>query len=138
MDQLAQQADYWNGRAWKQRTLGLGAFSVGLGLAELLAPRVVARWIGVSESAIAARVLRGLGIREIANGVCLFVRPSSSVWLWSRVIGDLMDLALLGEEFRLPRTKHARLAAAVAAVLGVTAVDALSAVQLSRGHGIES
>jgi len=120
--------------AYKQRkrSVGLGVFSVGLGLAEFLAPRTVARWIGVSDSKNARTVLRGLGIREIANGIGLLARPKSAVWLWSRVVGDLMDLVLLGEELLSPRTQHARVAGAAAAVLGVTAVDTLSATRLAR------
>lgn len=117
---------------FESRTLGLGLFSIGLGLAEVLAPRGLAQLIGVKTSRQSCRVLQALGMREIANGVGLLVRPKSAVWLWARVAGDVMDLGLLGDTLFSARTQHARLAGAAAAVLGVTAVDAVSAARHSR------
>ncbi|HMA94071.1 MAG TPA: SRPBCC family protein [Polyangiaceae bacterium] len=114
------------------RTVGLGLFSLGLGLAEVLAPQSLARLIGVKTSRQSCRVLQALGAREIANGIGLLVRPKSAVWVWARVAGDIMDLALLGDTLFSARTQHARLAGAAAAVVGVTAVDAVSAAHISR------
>jgi uncharacterized membrane protein len=48
----------------------------------------------------------------------------------SRVWGDLMDLALLGAAFALPRTSRGKLMATTAAVAGVTWLDVLSSHQL--------
>lgn len=64
----------------EQLARGLGWFSLGLGLAEVLAPRAVARITGVRTSN--AGLIRLLGLREIAHGVGIFaqggVRPRPS------------------------------------------------------------
>lgn len=120
------------------RSVGLGLFSIGLGLAELLAPQHLAHLVGVKRNRRSYRMLQVLGVREIANGIGLLVRPKSAAWVWARVAGDIMDLALLGDTLFSARTQHARLAGAAAAVIGVTAVDAVSAAHVSkysaRGH----
>src|SRR5690606_33581181 len=45
---------------------------------------------------------------------------------WSRVAGDVMDLAFLGGSFGRPGARPGRLAAATAAVAAVTALDVLA------------
>jgi hypothetical protein len=107
----------------------LGWFSVGLGLAELLAPRGLSRLIGVRDHRPLVRIL---GLREITSGVGILTRPRPSGWLWSRVAGDAMDLALLGAAFRSYRGRPVRLAAATAAVAGVALLDVMCSRELSR------
>jgi uncharacterized membrane protein len=107
---------------------GLGWFSLGLGLAELLAPRGVAKVAGVRGN---TGLIRLLGLREIAHGVAIFAqgkRPAGA--LWSRVVGDALDLACLGAAFASPDSNKGRVAFATANVLAVTALDALCAQQL--------
>jgi uncharacterized membrane protein len=109
---------------------GLGLFSIGLGLSELLAPEKVANLIGVRRSN--TWLIRLFGIREIASGVAIFVqgrRPKQAVW--SRVAGDAVDLAALGAAFGSRRTNRAKLAFATANVIAVTALDVKCAKQLS-------
>jgi uncharacterized membrane protein len=55
--------------------------------------------------------------------------------VWSRVGGDIMDLALLGKAMNQDENDRSRLAAATAAVVGVTIVDFLTGHQLSGGSG---
>lgn len=117
----------------ERRARGLGVFSLGLGLAELLAPRGLARLIGVPDTERSRTVLTLLGLREITSGVGLLAKPDSAGWAWSRVIGDAMDLALLGEAFAASGSERGRLAAATAAVVGVALLDAGTAAGLSRG-----
>jgi len=102
-------------------------------LAELLAPASVAALIGIPSSPRSRLVLRALGVRELLSGVGLLARPNSAGWLWGRVGGDAIDLALLGEGFTSRRANRTRLIAATAAVAGVAAVDALSAARQTRG-----
>ena len=45
----------------------LGWFSIGLGLTEVMAPRALARLIGVSDEN--SMLLRLFGLREVASGV---------------------------------------------------------------------
>jgi uncharacterized membrane protein len=110
---------------------GLGWFGIGLGLAELLVPRRLARAIGVSPQH--RRLIRMMGVREIASGVGIILLPGSATAVWSRVAGDVMDLACLGAAFTSFRPDRGRLATAFTAVAGVTALDLLCAQQLARG-----
>lgn len=106
----------------------LGWFSIGLGLAELCAPRGLARTIGVDDHPV---LLPLLGLREIASGVGIHSERQPAAWLWSRVAGDAMDLALLGAAFRKNGPGQERVAAATAAVAGVMLLDVLCAIQHS-------
>jgi uncharacterized membrane protein len=53
--------------------------------------------------------------------------------VWSRVVGDAMDLALLGKALTSSGTQTALVGAATAAVAGVTALDVLCGARLSSG-----
>jgi uncharacterized membrane protein len=64
-----------------------------------------------------------LGMREVASGIGILSQRRKSPWLWSRVAGDAMDLALLGRAAVQPGAGAARLAVAAFAVAGVTALD---------------
>lgn len=113
---------------------GLGWFSIGLGLAELLAPRGIAKIAGVRGNHTG--LIRLFGLREIAHGVGIFMqgkRPAGAVW--SRVAGDALDLAALAAAFASPDSSKGRVAFATANVLGVTALDVLCAQQLSSKNG---
>jgi hypothetical protein len=106
----------------------LGLFSLALGIAEMVAPGKVAKFVGVKNYPL---LMKGLGLREMTSGVGILSGPKQSSWLASRVGGDFMDLALLGLSFISPRTKKGKVIAAAAAVAGVTALDLLS-TKLSR------
>lgn len=80
------------------------------------------------------RTLRAFGLREIANGVAILAQPRQSGWLWTRVGGDLLDLAFLGNNLRDDHARPQRLAAAAAAVAGVTALDVLCGQRLAQDH----
>jgi uncharacterized membrane protein len=110
---------------------GLGWFSVGLGVAELIAPEAVARLIGVRGDSQTLSILRAYGAREIANGVAILSDPGHPGWMWGRVGGDAVDLLTLAQAERMD---PGRTLAATLAVLGVTAVDVYCARQLSEGE----
>jgi uncharacterized membrane protein len=63
------------------------------------------------------------------------MRPRSGLWLWTRLAGDLMDLALLGAAGRSRRTDRRRLWMALGTVVGVTVVDGLASVRAHRMAG---
>ena len=116
---------------------GLGWFSIGLGLAELLAPRAIASISGVSNRR--AGLIRLYGLREIASGVAIFTQKKPAEAMWSRVAGDVMDLASLGMAYSAPDAKRGRITFATANVLAITALDVICAKQLSNGtHGIHA
>ncbi|HEX2056573.1 MAG TPA: SRPBCC family protein, partial [Nitrospiraceae bacterium] len=102
----------------------LGWFSIGLGLAEIAAPRLLTRVIGVPGDH--RLLLRLLGFREIASGLGLLSRRRPAFWMQSRVWGDMMDLVVLSAALIVPRTDRGKLLAATAAVAGVTWLDVLS------------
>lgn len=121
----------------EQLARGLGWFSLGLGLAELLAPRGVAKVAGISGN---TALIRLFGLREIASGIAIFTqgkRPAGA--LWSRVVGDVLDLACLGAAFASPDSSKGRVALATVNVMAVTALDVLCAQQLSaEGNGTQT
>jgi uncharacterized membrane protein len=105
----------------------LGWLSLGLGAAELAAPRLLARVIGIPGKH--RLVLRLLGLREIASGLGILSGLRSGFWVRSRVWGDMMDLALLGAVFASRRANRPQVFAAAAAVAGVTWLDLLASRQ---------
>jgi hypothetical protein len=104
---------------------GIAAFSIGLGLAQLLAPRQLARLIGVGEHTAG---MRALGLREIASGIGVLAAPRQG--LWARVAGDAMDLALLASALGGRGNRRGRVLAAAAAVVTVGVLDYLCAREL--------
>lgn len=111
-----------------QLAQALGWFSLGLGLTELAAPGFVARTVGLRNH---RGVLKGLGAREIAQGVGILTRQQPTPWVWSRVAGDLVDLAVIGAAFGEDGNRRDRLGIAAAAVAGVMLLDLQCARQLS-------
>jgi len=116
----------------KRLARGLGWFSVGLGLAELLAPRAIASISGVSNKHTG--LIRLYGARELAAGITIFAQEKPTEGVWSRVVGDALDLVSLGRAATDPDAKRGRIAFATANVLAVTALDVICAMQLS-GNG---
>jgi uncharacterized membrane protein len=111
---------------------GLGWFSIGLGLAQILSPGGVARLIGVNDDAKNRSLMRAIGVREIATGVGILSKPRPAGWVRARVGGDMMDLTLLGAALRSDDSETNRVAMATAAVLGVTALDVLCSGRLNE------
>ena len=115
--------------------LGLAWFSIGLGVAEVVAPRAMARLSGLGTDDSTDATVRSLGAREIAHGVSILAQPDRARWLWSRVAGDAVDLGVLGTAMARDDADRRRIAAATAAVVGVTILDILTAQRLSRTSG---
>jgi hypothetical protein len=109
---------------------GLGWFGIGLGVAQILAPRAFTRTLGLHGQ---DGLVRGFGVREIASGMlCLSVDRRSG--LWARVAGDAMDLAALGTALHPGNRRRGEAALAFLAVLGVTALDVLGALGSTVQH----
>lgn len=122
----------------KRLAKGLGWFSVGLGLTELLAPRAIASISGVSNKHTG--LIRLYGLRELAAGIGIFAQKKPTEAVWSRVAGDALDLVSLGVACTAPDAKRGRITFATANVLAVTALDVMCAMQLSGNgtHGIHA
>jgi ferritin-like metal-binding protein YciE len=103
----------------------LGWFSIALGAAEVVAPHGLSRIIGIESS---PKVMKLLGAREIASGIGILTSSRPSNWVWARVAGDIIDLAVLGTSpLRKERGASAKFVASTAAVVGVTLLDVLVA-----------
>lgn len=124
----------------------LGWASVGLGTPLLTAAGRSARAIGIEDGPRQRAAVAGVGARELIAAAGL-LGQRGPMWLWARVAGDLMDLALLGSALRgrtlTPRVLKTamrrrdregpgRTVAATAAVAAITGVDLYAAVTRSR------
>ncbi len=120
----------------------LGWFSLAAGVASLLMPGRVARAAGLLSNLGTLRAMRAMGLRELASGAGILMRPQRPGWLWMRVAGDAMDLALLGLSGRRAAASAAagaryagsrqRLLFTSAALAGVTVLDMLAAYEQGR------
>ncbi len=110
----------------------LGVLSVGLGLSKLLAPSAVVRAIGLKDDGRNRKTMLACGVREMATGIGLLTQPRPDSFAWGRVAGDAMDLAVLGKALVSNRGNRSRVAAATATVLGVTMVDIVAGMALTR------
>jgi uncharacterized membrane protein len=117
---------------------GLGWFSIALGAAAVLAPRTLGSLAGVGRGT--GSLMRSIGIRELANGVGILNQRNPAPWLWSRVVGDVVDLAVLATGLRADNPGRGRAAFSFAAVAGILALDTLAASHLTKhaGHPLVS
>ncbi|HEX6967268.1 MAG TPA: SRPBCC family protein [Micromonosporaceae bacterium] len=114
---------------------GLGWLSAGLGLPLVAVPGHTLRLLGLDDSAAARALARFVGVRELSQAVGLVRGRHPAGWMWSRAIGDALDLAAIGY---LGGRAERRSPAAVALALGLTATDLLAAVRVTRAartHG---
>jgi uncharacterized membrane protein len=112
---------------------GLGWLSLALGATQLLAPRLLSRAIGAPDHPV---LMRAIGMRELTAGIGILTQRRMSPWLWSRVAGDVMDLALLAGAARSRDADVGRLAVAAFAVAGVTALDVQAGRRRSQLEGL--
>jgi len=110
----------------------LGVFSIGLGLAQFLAPEGMSKICGIKDAEGNRSLMRALGAREISHGVAILSRQQPEKAVWSRVAGDALDLALLGKVIANPENHRGRALFATANVLAVTALDVMAARTLSQ------
>lgn len=113
-------------------TRALGWASLGLGVPMVVAPGRVNAAIGVGTGPVAQWITRLVGIRELAQGAGLLLHGHRA-WLWSRVGGDAVDLALLGRG--LAHRGNPRTVAAMSAVTGVAGFDAYAAATGGEASG---
>jgi hypothetical protein len=106
---------------------GLGWFSIGLGVWEILGGRRLARLLGLEQR---EGLVRLFGVREVATGLGIFGSGPRSPWLWARVAGDALDLALLGSALRPTNPRRRAAGFALGNVLAVSALDVLCARRL--------
>ncbi|HEX8824268.1 MAG TPA: hypothetical protein VF794_30385 [Archangium sp.] len=106
----------------------LGWASMGCGLTELTFPEHIGRVLGAPRH---SGLLRSLGLRDVANGLGLLLQPHRREWVWARIVGDALDLALLAVTFRLPRANKVWQGALTLGAIGVALVDLYAATKWS-------
>jgi uncharacterized membrane protein len=123
----------------QSRARGLGWFSIGLGVAQLVAPGLLSQLVLGHNDRRKRFIMRAVGLRELAVGLGILTRPRPKGWLYARVAGDMMDLALLGANFSARRSPNAalnsRLALSAASVLGVAALDVRTGLDIGAAKG---
>ena len=112
---------------------GLGWFSIGLGVTEVLGADQLAETLGMEGN---ESLIQLYGAREIAQGLgCLGMNPPTPA-VWARVAGDALDIATLVAHMTPENPKRHNVGIALAAVAGVTLLDLLTGIWLSEGrHG---
>jgi hypothetical protein len=108
--------------------VGLGWFSIGLGVAELLFAGPLCRALGMKGH---EGLVRTYGLREIATGVGILTAEDKAPWIWGRVAGDALDIATLAAATPGSGEK-ANMAIAYGAVAGATMLDIGTARALTR------
>jgi uncharacterized membrane protein len=111
----------------------LGWFSIGIGAAQVAAPKALCKLVGADGEGNAPLLMRAMGVRELAQGTGILTRPRPTGFVWSRVVGDALDLSVLG--LIAAKNRRARTAFAIANVAMVTAPDVYEALHLSRKQG---
>ena len=125
-------ARHTDGSSAQRVAEGLGWFSIGLGLAQLVAPQQLAKLAGIRPSPAVITTLRSMGAREIVSGFAILANPVSARPVWSRVAGDAVDLALLSSAVGTEGGQRNRTVLATAAVAGLALADVLCAYGLSE------
>lgn len=113
----------------KKITRSMGWLSVGLGLAELVAPGRFSHWLGVRQH---PWLIRALGLRELGSGLGLIAQPRQAGWIWTRVAGDALDLGLIGAALKRHPGRRSTKMLVFGALLGVTGLDLYLGRSLSR------
>ena len=110
---------------------GLGWFSIGLGVTQLLAPQLLTRTLGLRGR---EGLMRVFGAREIASGM-LTLSTEKQAGMTSRVVGDLLDLAVLGAALGSHNRKRDNAGVALAMTAGLTLIDIAVRKALADTHG---
>jgi hypothetical protein len=71
---------------------GCGPVSIGLGLAEVLAPRAWTRRLRMEGN---EQIVQAYGIRGIVTGIGILSSNQLAPWIWGRVGADALDLATI-------------------------------------------
>jgi uncharacterized membrane protein len=100
-----------------------------MGIAEFMAPRSVTRAAGFVGQPL---LLRSIGLREIVTGAGILMQRQQAGWLWSRVAGDVVDIALLTRLGSHRGSRNQRLALTTAAIAGIAILDLLAAAEQTR------
>jgi len=108
---------------------GIGWFSVGIGIAQIVAPRLVTRLVGLP---LPPALTIACGVRELVCGIGILTQEQPRPWVQARVVGDALDLTAFGAALLLPGADRSRLAVSTAAVASVAALDVYCSRELAK------
>ena len=108
----------------------LGWFSIGLGVAELVAPGRIARTLGLDDK---KGLIRAYGARELASAVPT-LSIDKPVGLAARISGDALDLGTLATALHRDNPKRRNAAIATALVAGITVLDLAAYYGVKAAH----
>lgn len=108
----------------------LGWFSIGLGIAELVAPGRIAHALGLDDK---KGLIRAFGARELASAIPT-LSVDKPVGLAARIAGDALDLGTLATALRRDNPKRRNAAIAVAMVAGITLLDLVAYAGVKAAH----
>jgi len=118
----------------EQVARGLAWFSIGIGVAQILAPRTVSWLTGVSVPPV---LMIACGVRELACGIGILTQDEAAPWIRARIWGDAVDLAALTCGALVPGADRKRIAINIAAVAGLSALDFYCSRELAvRGQRV--
>lgn len=103
----------------RKLAIALGWFSIGLGLAELMAPRRLGRTLGLRRPIL----WRSYGFRELGTGLGILASRNPEPWMWGRFAGDTLDLASLSGGLAGRRSRTLPILGALATVATITCID---------------
>lgn len=107
----------------------LGQNAMGLGVWGTFFPRSVNRFLGMDANPQLVRL--AFGLREFYTAFSLAGDPTRKDVLWTRVAGDLCDIAVLKSLDRPGNPQRGNVRLALGVVLAVTALDAVAAYRMS-------
>src|SRR5690349_13122050 len=108
-----------NSSAMRKIAAGLGWFSVGMGVAEIVAPGAVSKLIGVKRK---SSDTRWRGVRKLAAGIGLMQAPQSGMGLLTRAGANVLELSRMRSRSRRRGSNSGRAAIGLAALAGVAAI----------------
>jgi hypothetical protein len=108
----------------------LGWFSIGLGVAELVAPGRIARTLGLEDK---EGLIRAYGARELASAVPT-LSIDKQVGLAARIGGDALDLGTLATALHRDNPKRGNAAIATLMVAGITLLDLAAFSGVKAAH----
>lgn len=108
----------------------LGWMSIGLGIAELVAPGRIARTLGLDDK---EGLIRAYGARELASAVPT-LSVDKPIGLAARIGGDILDLATLAPALRRDNPKRDNAVVATALIAGITLLDIVAYAGTKAAH----
>jgi len=108
----------------------LGWFSIGLGVVELVAPRMITNALGMRGR---EGLVRSYGAREIGSGM-MSLSVEKQAGLWSRVAGDGLDIVTVAGAYRRSNPQRGNVGLALTMLIGVALLDIVAAQAVTARH----